>query len=261
MIGNDRPRKPDSLWSFWKAGLDHDHLRALHRHEPKPSLTSAKEEPFDELSNRFATLIVDDAESDGDDKSSPDTSVSHTMTEKSDQVWTFGLDSGTQRFASPSSAGSDTDDDDSDPSEADTPPTPPSSHEDDDHTLEDVQLFLHRFGMPQLPKIPQSDRSVEELLADGDVWLFSMKEREKIAKYVEKHAKQDLDQVLVAEFGSLREEFQECRQEWKDLADIVSRSAFINYLLLTMRTECTFSKAWNWLALQPTVSVPSVTLL
>jgi hypothetical protein len=180
------------------------------------------------------------------------------MTEKSDQVWTFGLNSGTQLFAPPSSAGSESDDDESDPSEAETPPTPLSSHEDDDHTLEDVHLFLHRFGMPQLPTIPQSDRSVEELLADGDVWLFSMKEREKIAKYVEKHAKQDLDQVLVAEFESLREDFQDCRQKWKDLADIVSRPAAIKYSSLTIRIECTFSKAWNWLALRPTVSAPNL---
>ena len=230
--------RPSSIWSFWKTGLDLAHLEALHAETTRKPVKV--EAPVSVQANRFDALNSEDGANTDDETVVEESSNSDTSENEDDQVWAFALANRNRQFAPPASVDSDSDDQDS-VSEVDTPPTPLTPYQLDEEALEDRATFLSHFGMAELPKVPTTNRSIEELLDDGDAWRFSKGERVKLAIYLETHAKQDLDENLIAEFERLVEKFQEARQNMADVKDNV-RMRVETETELTSRAVLNFSK-------------------
>jgi hypothetical protein len=78
--------------------------------------------------------------------------------------------------------------------------------------LMDAASFCSRFGFARLPTIPQTSRSLHVLLADGDIWSFSMDERQRVATSIAEKAKGELPVELLAKFEDLVRRHDDARR-------------------------------------------------
>lgn len=207
---HDRRADAGSFWRFWKQGLDLQHLRNLAKQPEGPPAR-----PKSDLSDRFAALPPPSLPAPYLSPTSsavvggrplcptptqPQSRLSHAMGSTGhppnsrssdelahDSLWRSGT---------------------SEPSLA--------------NVLRDPVSFCSRFGFAKLPTIPQTSRNLDVLLADGDIWSFSMDERQRIATAVTEKAKGEVPAELLARFGDLVRRHDNARQSHEEAQANVS---------------------------------------
>jgi hypothetical protein len=191
-----------SLWSFWKNGLDLDHLRSLQNQPPRQVHV-----PVATIVNRFEALEVASppqlhVELENDEHADPlDDMMSHLYQAPEGQSW------------------EDMSDTDDDTASIDTPietPSPVTPIVTAAHALQEKEVFLEFFNMRTLPQIPTTNRQLVTLLRDRDIWLFSYEERARVAGFISSQAKMDLDEGSIALFESLTRRHAEARSRLEE---------------------------------------------
>ena len=199
-----------SIWSFWVNALDLQHLRSL---DARP--ITIKPNPIATVVNRFEQLTVDEGEhlasspeEDQDEEEEGDMS-SFLFARPKIESWEDMSDSD-------SATGSNTTEE-----SIITPPeviAAPSV----DEVIQQKALFLEYFNLSSIPRIPMTDRKLDVLLTDGDVWSFSKEERQRVADSVSGQAKADIDEDSLALFESLAKRHEVARKQHAEARDNVS---------------------------------------
>ena len=102
------------------------------------------------------------------------------------------------------------------------PEAPPTPLPDMNKVLAAKADFLKHFGYLNLPKIPNTNRNLDVLLHDEDVWSFSAQERSRVFEFVAMHAKEDIDEDSIEEFESLEKRHALLRASYAEVKDNVS---------------------------------------
>lgn len=93
-----------------------------------------------------------------------------------------------------------------------------------------VSEFLYQYGVEEIPTIPETNRPVEELLRDSNVWNMSVPEREALYNVWYMAASEAIRQSQVEDFESLRRKHADALKKFQEIQDQVtscSASAYI----------------------------------
>ncbi|RXK38429.1 hypothetical protein M231_04338 [Tremella mesenterica] len=221
-----RKRTSQSLWAFWQAGLDLDHLRTLNA---PPAKKTFDNKPIP--TNRFDELSV------ADSTSEPSESEAIVPQSEEDARWSF--------FYTPPDV-EHWDDFDSSQSDFEADLSDVSSLlEIDDTVLTEVEdtylteaqalgdkdAFLEFFTLTELPTIPTGTRPMDALLQSTDCWGFSYEERTRLADWLGRRAKNDIDEEALEEFQSLTRRHEDARKRQDEARDNI-RVALLNKVKL-----------------------------
>lgn len=218
--------KSDTIWGFWRRGLDLVHLDNLQTAPAKVSPT--KPDAMAPKPNRYAALDVPmhDDNISGHSSSSESLDDAATDNQKTlpgqDEMWDKAFASG-RYGAPPSSHGSDdsSEDEVEDELEIDTTSTSPSPNPSLAPNAHEIQGFLKIFLLAQVPSILRTDRKLDDLLESGDVWSFSLRERQRVADLIERQAKHKHDVESIENFEFQVDKLQDARRELAEIKDNV----------------------------------------
>ncbi|KAF5380591.1 hypothetical protein D9615_004617 [Tricholomella constricta] len=87
------------------------------------------------------------------------------------------------------------------------PPRSPSPAAIDITDLQDPALFFAAHDCATVPQIPASDRPLDILLGEGDMWSFSLVERQRLHAYWVQCVRESLQQNHLDDFESLRKKY------------------------------------------------------
>lgn len=209
-----------SMWRFWKDGHDLQHLRTLAT-KPRKAVPA----PVATTVNQFAALQIEDDQSSNDSAEADDAPV---PVGSASDMWSFmfvkpDIESWEEASITDRGSVSDTETDASDnftrPGQHDSNTTRQTSISD---AVQDGESFCSFFGFGTLPAIPQTDRDLDVLLADGDIWSFSMEERRRVAEFITAQAKADVDEESLALFEMLTRKHAEARRAHEEAVANVS---------------------------------------
>lgn len=86
--------------------------------------------------------------------------------------------------------------------------------------LSDRALFLSHFKLSELPTFPISNRPLEELRSDPDIWFYSLSERRTFRRHLEEKTRFTLQAMnelrynqLVTEYAAKRAQFEELQRK------------------------------------------------
>ena len=82
--------------------------------------------------------------------------------------------------------------------------------------LNDAEGFFRHHGEPRVPVVPTTDRSIEELLDDFDMWNMSLQERQKLTEHWEVQVREALYSTHRERFDRLSAEHGRLRSKQKD---------------------------------------------
>lgn len=74
-----------------------------------------------------------------------------------------------------------------------------------------LRQLLEQVGLLQLPPIPESDRSLDDLRADPDIWNMSLRERGKLAQSLNEGVRQHYYTQKTKAFAHLKKRFEDAR--------------------------------------------------
>ncbi|KAH8107252.1 P-loop containing nucleoside triphosphate hydrolase protein [Cristinia sonorae] len=207
-----------SLYAFWLSGGDLEFLHAVHVTQAERFTARTREAETSGSVNSFDALAEQDDPSDDSDASSlPDSIDPESEDEFDDDL---PLEERWQRVPAT----------DTHPQhhhiiqratrKQPAPPSPPRSpspvRQAQNYTPEafhnglhpsdirDLDMFFAHFGIPEIPIVPLSNRPLELLLEEDNVWSFSLKEREVIGRYWSNETRQHLQESQQIEFETLR---------------------------------------------------------
>jgi hypothetical protein len=80
---------------------------------------------------------------------------------------------------------------------------------------------MHEHGLEDIPKIPQTDRPLETLLTDHDVWNMSLSERAALYDMWYMAASEAIRQSQVDDFENLRHKHTEALRKFQEIQDQV----------------------------------------
>lgn len=207
----------NSMYAYWRRGSDLDFLDTSAR--------KAEQEHKSENQNRFSaldggeepkeSLDLDVTPEDIGDESSEDEEI---LEESWQREWTVSVPDKVEARPRPAERGSiafvlhrQT----PPPSESDSEPVPPVQIAD----LEDPTAF---FGGPT-PVVPDLNRPLETLLADGTMWSFSRRERERLDAYWSAEIRQRLHDDQLDDFKSLRSKHEDVLKKHQESKDEIRR--------------------------------------
>jgi hypothetical protein len=204
-----------TLLAFWRDALDLAHLRQLDIAKPvkKVEIIPASANAFDALEEEDSTEIAMSKPSEAESEGEQDEWNFLFKAAPLDEDWNDMLD-GSDIASSMTSS-------DSEDSVPAAPPTPPV---DMNEVLAAKEDFLKHFGYLRLPKIPHTNRDLDILLQDEDVWSFSAAERLRVFEFVAMHAKEDIDEDSIEEFESLEKRHALLRASYAEVKDNVGLS-------------------------------------
>ena len=76
--------------------------------------------------------------------------------------------------------------------------------------------FLRQAGLDDLPNLPSSDRSLDELLGDSSVWLMSSQERSRLHHSLTEETRQYFLERKKNSFGYLKTKFEEAQVAYEE---------------------------------------------
>lgn len=189
-----------SIYSFWKRGVDLEFLSRMN--EPQVPADPLPQAPLP--ANKFILLEQETtgAVSDNDDSD-----------EEEDRPWLYswGFPAEDERSITALPAQPITSH--LVPSRSPSPTNPQKSD------LEDPAGFFLSHECAQIPSVPDSDHSLDELLLERDMWAFSVIERKKLHAYWEQKVRESIYQNNVKDFKRLRTKYMlalEVYNEGKD---------------------------------------------
>ncbi|KAF8629392.1 hypothetical protein AX15_003447 [Amanita polypyramis BW_CC] len=210
---------PDfSTYSRWLRGEDLEFLGN------RPDLAAVQPSPEEdsntatELSNKFATLTIDtveddssDPESDADDEESQTNSEDQADWQRLEFIQTEGLPVRPPSQKSHSSIEYVTPEGTGTPNEArSTNSSPePGAEELNLSDLRDPLAFFVAHSLQSIPEIPVTDRSLDVLLALGEMWTLSLRERRNLDQFWRDRTREDLYQGQLADFQNLRKTLEQ----------------------------------------------------
>ncbi|KNZ77104.1 NFX1-type zinc finger-containing protein 1 [Termitomyces sp. J132] len=83
-------------------------------------------------------------------------------------------------------------------------------------------------GCAQVPLVPDSDRSLDELLLEGDIWAFSTIERKKLHAYWEQQVREHIYHNNMEDFERLRAKYMHALQVYNQGKDEIRRQLLRN---------------------------------
>ncbi|KAJ7163577.1 hypothetical protein C8R43DRAFT_1171786, partial [Mycena crocata] len=215
----------NSMYAFWRSGKDLDFLdTSLGR--------QAEHQQRQENQNRFSALNTIEEEQDGNahiDIGTVETQEESNEMSDSDEDENVEEESWQKEWIA-----SDTDTDDSgrtveSPSPAWStrllsPPSPPQTtlHREVPVQVTDLQNPTAFFGGP-IPGIPDWNRPLDTLLAEGTMWSFSRRERNRLHAYWSGQIKERLHEDQLQDFQSLRSQHESVLKKHQEGRDEIQR--------------------------------------
>jgi hypothetical protein len=234
VVGKRGASSSGNEWAFWKTSRDLDHLAHLEdlSRNPAPDVGG--------MSNMFAALDQSggdegsETESSEEDGSSDGNSVINTPPDDESEdaaagqnPWDFLLGTHDQDLP-----WEDDWDEESSGSEVEAKAPLEAKHPPDDpiltieESLMDPDEFLDFFGLAELPKVPTTDRSRDVLLHASTcrtIWQYSRHERNAVARHIEAHLKEALDEHDVDAFERCTRQHARLREEYDEARGAVSQ--------------------------------------
>lgn len=209
-----------SMYAYWKKSGDLLFLSTVETPTPTHVAavsSSSTTNPFQLLSSNTADSDTSDTDSDSDD----DDSSAPFEDLEIEEIWMMISDY-------------EKDEDEEAPQEStqlvseplvqDTSPEVTLSR---DSYVRDPSGFFRALGEESIPTIPSSDRELDDLFQDGNVWQMSTAEREHLHKFWIGQARIEMNRNQLEEFEQLRARHAEKRREYNECKETV------RYLLLT----------------------------
>lgn len=211
-------------WEFWKAGTDLNNFIGLHRQDAEP-----RSEPQQAVVENVASQNVANralSKSKAEEKEGAEAcealsalgldflvnNVADIADDELEAIVARGIDD---------SESEPEPDDDTEGNDTVTQ-TGPTAKE----AAEDRHCFLDFFDLKELPRIPTSKRSTDELLSvletGSSAWDFSMFERRQLVGELESEAMKALDEDSIASFQHLARRHREARVKLQEANDNVS---------------------------------------
>lgn len=207
-----------SLYAFWLAGRDLDFL-AVSTNPPARPKEPLKPKSIN-IDNAFQSLTVDDitvtnegTDSDSDQELDP-----------WEREGAFGPEL-KAHVALPTSS----------------PPAPTLAPEVTDVDIEEVLPniadlqnplnFFLAFDLGHVPVIPDSNKSLDDLLSKGTMWIMARRERQTLHAYWTETIRNHTSQTHIADFENLREKHEEISKQHNEGKDEVSRMLVVEAIL------------------------------
>jgi len=184
-----------SNYGFWKECGDFAFVRQVTSGHYLPSKPTNNHNPLSQ--NTFSMLTVEDVEEDQESESDLDLD---------DQDNTLDVEESwkDEQYAMPTDPSPDNYPTPITPENASMDPTPDDLLQPGD--FQDLNAFFISLGFNHPPSIISTDRQLEELLHDvGDVWSMSQSERQRVHRFWDEEARNELRESSVCEFERLRE--------------------------------------------------------
>lgn len=201
----------NSVYAFWLAGRDLDFLSipltppALPKAPPKPKI----------VNNTFQSLAVDKTlVTDGDTDSDGD---SDQELEPWEREGAFGQEPKVRIVSTT-------------PSHLTVPPleSPDKDVEEVPLNITDLQnpaTFFQAFGLGHVPAVPTANKILEDLLAEGTMWLMSRRERQTLHTYWTQTIRNHTSETHIADFENLKKKHEEILKKHNEGKDEVSHSS------------------------------------
>jgi hypothetical protein len=90
-----------------------------------------------------------------------------------------------------------------------------------------VSQFLYQYGVEEIPVLPETDRPVEELFEDSNVWGMSLPERKTLYDAWYMIASDSIRQSQVEDFENLRRKHTEALKQFQEIQDQVNTLALL----------------------------------
>lgn len=91
---------------------------------------------------------------------------------------------------------------------------------------EQMADFFAQFDMSGIPEIPTSNRPLDQLLNNPDLWSLSIEERGDLYSHWADQVREHVRDPQKAEFNGLKQRHAEARSVWSDIMDQVCFSVF-----------------------------------
>ncbi|KAG6903063.1 hypothetical protein C0995_006250 [Termitomyces sp. Mi166 len=205
-----------NIYSFWQRGADLEFLSRMSRPQP-PVEPLPQPEAFPPV-NKFALLKeeVADALDDNDDSDE-------------EPPWLSSWDSPSENESSATATATATAVPVAQPETfLPAPSRSPSPAGLRISDLQDPAVFFLAHGCAQVPLVPDSNRSLDELLLEGDMWAFAIAERRKLHAYWEQQVRENIYRNNIEDFERLRGNYVralEVCNEGKD--EVISHNFFV----------------------------------
>ncbi|KAG6900492.1 hypothetical protein C0993_009802 [Termitomyces sp. T159_Od127] len=204
-----------SIYSFWERAVDLEFLSRMNEHQlPADPLPRVRPEaPL--AANRFILLEQEttDILGDNDDSDEEDRPWLSSWKLTEDESSTTVLPA--------------------QPVESHIVPSRSPSADSQKSDLKEPTKLFSCHGCVQIPSIPDSNRSLDELLLGGDMWKFSAVERKKLHAYWEQQVRESIYYINVKNFERLRAKYMEALEVYDEGKNevILLRAAKLTSLL------------------------------
>ncbi|KAJ7188061.1 hypothetical protein C8R46DRAFT_1053533 [Mycena filopes] len=211
----------DSMYAFWASGQDLDFLdSSLRQH--------AEYKQRSENWNRFSALeTVGEVQEDADD-SLESTEASSTGSDSDEEDEDGIEEEAWQQDWAVSDEEADSDTESKFDSTLPSTNTIPSPHEQQSPSSQAIQVAdlndpTAFFGGP-IPSIPNSDRPLDTLLAEGTMWSLSRRERGRLDAYWSAQVRERRHEHQLQDFQSLRSKHEHILTEYQEGKNEIRRS-------------------------------------
>jgi hypothetical protein len=209
----------NSVYMCWREGRDLDFLQRMCQVTP-PRAPSP--EPF--AANRFAALIgahhhdigetsSTDYYSEASSEDEDDDSTGEPTEERWKNLETWGADVDPVQLVAPLHTNMDA-----------SPPSPTQDSPADSEApplRRDEEFFLYECGYDEVPTVPQSYRSLDELLEAGDVWRMSYAERNDLHNHWQAEAQEAISTAHLQNYERLRKRHADALRNYHESKDEV----------------------------------------
>ncbi|KAF8070666.1 hypothetical protein FPV67DRAFT_1488261 [Lyophyllum atratum] len=194
--GKDLQDSENTIYTFWLTGGDLEFLSTEQGLQPQQALPH--NEPMQE--NKYAILqeveyaVADEESSDEEDEDL--------------EPWQYFWDASIDRSATLTLVDH--------PVEENDRPRSPSPTTLQIADLQDPVEFFAAHGCAEIPKLPTGDRPLHVLLAGGDMWTFSLAERERLHTFWKQTVRETTHQNHLDDFNRLREKYMRVHEVYNE---------------------------------------------
>ncbi|KAF8639511.1 hypothetical protein AX17_001416 [Amanita inopinata Kibby_2008] len=102
--------------------------------------------------------------------------------------------------------------------------------------LNDPRAFFAAYSMDKVPDVPTGNRSLDILLAEGQMWTLSLKERQKMHQYWNGRARHEMHENCMGEYQVLREKHENLSKRRDEERDEIRRDLLCNMKIIGCTT-------------------------